>query len=491
MLKLKIFENAESFFERTLEEDQEVTVGRAEHCDLVLRSKRVSREHCRFFFQDDQWRIEDLKSQNGVILNGVKVLSETLKNRDVLQIGDFRMEITWQPPGEAAPPDLDDDRTLLIADEPESDKTIIAPSSPLASTEAGSPLAKALQPLLKNKVVLACSVLLGFLIIVIIISVLSGDEPDAPEKDLLPEEQKKEAAMTDLETQHQLSAYLQGGREQFDKGNYNEALIRFQGALGIDPQNAEALSYIARCRDKIKEIEEQKRLAAEAEKQKMERLNALLAKVRQAMSAKEFAAAQETLAEAEFLAPEDPSVMALKADIEKTAAEAKAQEAENQRKLEESRAKIKQGFDDGQRYFDEKKYHEALREWNAVLALNVEGPETAHVRQAIPHIKKLLVEGLGAEYEKAVKAFENKEYTEALSLLQKVALVDPAYKDTKNLTDQASKALEAQVRKLFQEGLVYEGLGQMEKAEERWREVIRLVPVETNDYYQRALQKLK
>jgi pSer/pThr/pTyr-binding forkhead associated (FHA) protein len=491
LLKLKIFENAESFFERTLEDGKEVKVGRAEHCDLVLRSKRISREHCRFFFQDNQWRIEDLKSQNGVILNGVKVLSEALKNRDVLQIGDFRMDITWQPPGEAAPEEIDDDRTLLVASEPVSDKTIIANVPPLPAVDSGSPIAKALQPLLKNKVVMACSVILCFLLVVIIISAMNGDEPDAPEKDLLPEEQKKEAAMTDLETQHQLSAYLQGGREQFDKGNYNEALIRFQGALGIDPQNAEALSYIAQCRDKIKEVEEQKRLAAEAEKQKMERLNALLAKVRQAHAAKDFTAAQETLAEAEFLAPEDPSLKTLKADIEKTMAEAKLQEAENQRKLEENRAKLKQHFDEGRRYFDEKKYHDALREWNAVLALNVEGPETGHVQQAIPHIKKLLEEGLGAEYEKAVKAVESKAYTEALNLLHKVALVNPDYKDTKNLTDQASKALETQVRKLFQEGLVYEGLGKMEKAEEKWREVIRLVPVETNEYYQRALQKLK
>jgi len=497
LLKLKVFENAGSFFEQQYATEGDIKVGRAEHCELVLRSKRISREHCRLFFRDGEWWIEDLKSQNGIHLNGVKILSEKLKNNDTLQIGDFKIEVNWQPAGESAAPapdlniDQDDDRTLLLDNEPASDQTIVSPKAILPAVDADSPLSRILQPFLKNKVIMACSIALCCLLIIIIIVSMSGNEPDAPEKNLLPAEQKKEAAMMDLETKHQLEAYLQSGREQFDKGNFNEALIRFQAAVAMDPQNATALENIRQCRDKIREIEEQKRVAAEEEKQKIERLNALLSKVRQAQAAKEFTVARETLAEAEFLAPEDPSMKALKVDMEKIMAEDTARETENQRKLEENRVKLKQHFDQGQKYFDEKKYHDALREWEALLALNIEGPETAHVQQAIPHIKKLLEGEIGIDYDKGVKAYETKDYTLALDFLQKVALVNPDYKDTKKMMEQASKSMETQARKLFQEGLVYEGLGQVEKAEEKWREVIRLLPLETNEYHQRALKKLK
>ncbi|MFZ2630451.1 MAG: FHA domain-containing protein [Desulfosalsimonadaceae bacterium] len=495
LLKLKVFENAQSFFERQFAADDDIIIGRAEHCELLLRSKRVSREHCRLFFRENQWWVEDLKSQNGIHLNGVKILSEKLKNNDTLQIGDFKIEINWQPAGEtAAPgvnPPMDDDRTVLIASEPAPDETIISPRTAGPAAAPDSPISRVIQPFLKNKRMMAGGIIIGCLLLAIILLSLSGNEPDAPEKNLLPAEQKKEAAMMDMETKHQLEAYLQSGREQFDKGNFNEALIRFQAAVTIDPQNATALSYITQSRDKMRGLEEQRRLAADEEKQKLERLNTLLSKVRQAASAKEFTVARETLAEAEFLAPEDPSVKSLKADIEKAMAEEKTREAENQRLLEENRAKLKQHFDQGQQYFDGKKYHDALREWEALLALNIEGPETAHVQQAIPHIKKLLEGEIGTDYDKGVKAYESRDYTTALSFLQKVALVNPDFKDTKNMLAQASKSLEAQARKLFQEGLVYEGLGQVEKAEEKWREVIRLLPLETNEYHQRALEKLK
>ncbi|RJP84599.1 MAG: FHA domain-containing protein [Desulfobacteraceae bacterium] len=491
LLKLKVFENAQSFFERQFATDVDIKVGRAEHCDLLLRSKRISREHCHIFFRDGQWRIEDLKSQNGIHLNGVKVLTGNIRNGDVLQVGDFKIEVIWESASDTETADIEDDRTILLSSEPASDRTIVSQRAPIPADNSDSPVSRIIQPFLKNKLLMGVGIGICCILFVVIILSLSGNEPDAPEKSLLPAEQKKEEVMTDLETKHQLESYLLSGREQFDKGNFNEALVRFQAAVTIDPQNAAALDYIRLSRDKIRALEEQRRLAADEERQRLERLNALLSKIRQAASQKDYAKAQEMLAEADFLAPEDPSVKQIKEEVEKAQAEEKLREADTLRQKEEVLTQLKHHFDQGQQAFDGKKYHDALREWEALLALNIECPETAHVRQAIPLIQKQLEGEIGIDYEKGVKAYEAKDYTETLTFLQKVALVNPDYKDTKNLLAQASKSLETQARKLFQEGLVYEGLGQIEKAEERWREVIRLQPLETNEYHQRALEKLK
>jgi tetratricopeptide (TPR) repeat protein len=56
---------------------------------------------------------------------------------------------------------------------------------------------------------------------------------------------------------------------------------------------------------------------------------------------------------------------------------------------------------------------------------------------------------------------------------------------------KALDEMEAVARLLYQEGLVYEGIGQRQKAEEKWRQVMKAIPIESNTYYQRAKSKLQ
>jgi hypothetical protein len=66
-----------------------VTIGRAIENDIVITSKRVSREHARV--RREGWRVvlEDLDSTNGTYLNDERLLSPTeLRDRDRIAIGD-------------------------------------------------------------------------------------------------------------------------------------------------------------------------------------------------------------------------------------------------------------------------------------------------------------------------------------------------------------------------------------------------------------------
>lgn len=74
---------------RVFELDQpSVTVGRAPECTLRISSDNISRHHVRFSRTEDEYVCEDLKSRNGVYLNGVKVHSATLRDEDQIQVGD-------------------------------------------------------------------------------------------------------------------------------------------------------------------------------------------------------------------------------------------------------------------------------------------------------------------------------------------------------------------------------------------------------------------
>lgn len=490
MLKIKIFESAQSFYEKDFSDDTDITVGRAEQCDLMLRSKRVSREHCRIYFQNGHWQIEDLNSQNGIRVNSVKTGSQTLKNGDNLQVGDFRLEIIL----DEATPVHDEileagDRTVLLQDSDASDMTIVRSPDFLAG--GASPEKKDIAALLKDKRFIAGAVglLLVFLIFIVIFS--SGENAAAPENSLLPAEQEKTAAMMDMESRHRVEMYLENGKQQFDAGNFTEALVRFQAVLKADPENKTAREYFAQSREKILEREEQKRQAAEEEKIRMERVAAILSRARQAMNRSDYATATEIVAEARYLAPDNPSVTSIATEIDTAAA---AQERKNEITSLEKEKKlkaVKKHFNAGQQYYDQGSYHEALAEWEQVLASGLETPETAHVRHAIGHLKTLLAETVSKDYEKGKNYFDKKDYARAIAHLEKVARVLPDYQDTETLLARAVNALESEAKRLFQEGLVYEGIGQNNKAAAKWREVLKVMPVETNQYYQKALEKLR
>ncbi len=61
----------------------ELIMGRADGCDILLPDRQVSRQHARIRQQDGQIIIEDLKSKNGTWVNG-----QELTEPHVLQDGD-------------------------------------------------------------------------------------------------------------------------------------------------------------------------------------------------------------------------------------------------------------------------------------------------------------------------------------------------------------------------------------------------------------------
>lgn len=67
-----------------------VIVGRdAGECDIVAAGATISRNHCRLFLDDQaaRFRIVDLNSTNGLFVNGNRVTSSLLEDRDLIGLG--------------------------------------------------------------------------------------------------------------------------------------------------------------------------------------------------------------------------------------------------------------------------------------------------------------------------------------------------------------------------------------------------------------------
>jgi hypothetical protein len=71
----------------------EMLVGRHRDVDVRLALPDVSRRHCRFVYAEGTWQVFDLKSLNGIFVNGERVEHATLHHGDVLGIGGFSFEI--------------------------------------------------------------------------------------------------------------------------------------------------------------------------------------------------------------------------------------------------------------------------------------------------------------------------------------------------------------------------------------------------------------
>jgi len=71
----------------------DVTVGRASGCKVVLAVESVSSEHMKVEYKLGTFIVTDLQSLNGVIVNGRPVRRASVKDGDLLQLGEAILRI--------------------------------------------------------------------------------------------------------------------------------------------------------------------------------------------------------------------------------------------------------------------------------------------------------------------------------------------------------------------------------------------------------------
>ncbi len=71
-------------------------VGRADYCHIYIPDKSISREHLEIIYRNKGWSFRCLSEFSPVLLNGVQTLEGKLKNGDIIQIGQYQMAINLQ-----------------------------------------------------------------------------------------------------------------------------------------------------------------------------------------------------------------------------------------------------------------------------------------------------------------------------------------------------------------------------------------------------------
>jgi len=72
-------------------------VGRRSRCDIFLDFPNVSSQHCELEMESGYWQVRDLRSTNGVKVNGQRVEVQVLMPGDTLTIATMEFEVVYQP----------------------------------------------------------------------------------------------------------------------------------------------------------------------------------------------------------------------------------------------------------------------------------------------------------------------------------------------------------------------------------------------------------
>ena len=84
-------------------------VGRRESCDIVLRFANVSAHHAQLSVNGGYWYVRDLKSRNGIKVDGIRVMEKRVDPGDVISFAKHKYELKYSPVelGAVGPPPPD------------------------------------------------------------------------------------------------------------------------------------------------------------------------------------------------------------------------------------------------------------------------------------------------------------------------------------------------------------------------------------------------
>ncbi len=71
----------------------EYLIGSGQECSVRTKSPWVSRQHCLLIVTTQEVQVRDLGSTTGTLVNGQRISTHTIQNKDLLQMGPFVFEM--------------------------------------------------------------------------------------------------------------------------------------------------------------------------------------------------------------------------------------------------------------------------------------------------------------------------------------------------------------------------------------------------------------
>lgn len=235
-------------------QSRRIVLGRSDKADIMVADTKSSREHAELTLLKNEYVITDLGSQNGVVVNDLKIAQHQLNNGDKIIIGKtvYKYDLI-----ENKKPNLE----LIKTEEGSEDgvETELADGDFEADEDDEEPELTEEEQAKKNKRVIIL-VAIGFGAYMF----LGGDPP--PPRTIKPTKRKSTSIRDnfaekliaknreeDQEQAKKLKAILKRGLREYREGNYFRAIHEFNLALILSPENSRAQFYLSKSQQRLHE----------------------------------------------------------------------------------------------------------------------------------------------------------------------------------------------------------------------------------------------
>lgn len=210
-----------------------VVIGRGEQTDIQIMDSKASREHAELTKVKNEFVVTDLGSQNGIIVNDLKVNQHKLADNDRIIIGQtiFKFQI------------------LNVQTELVEKKSDLAENSESDSSQE-NPAEEAKPRSMKKLLIMGAVLALGILAITTNPPTGSSDKKngrigiDGKEGEKNAANKPRGLSEEDKENEDKIRGLLLQGQRELREGNYFRAISAFQLATNLDPKNGNAQFYL-------------------------------------------------------------------------------------------------------------------------------------------------------------------------------------------------------------------------------------------------------
>lgn len=500
-------------YEKYVIDTNEVRIGRdPEKCQIVLNDPEVSGVHAILRKNNITCLIEDLDSGNGTLLNGERINKSVLTNHDEIIIGGTTLTVKissdfLQEEEQRLMP-VEENQMVEVEEIVEVDANFEGELGEVAegTTESQGLVAdlknfKNLPPELRKKYVIYGVVLVG-----LILFLTSEDDTkkkpvkkattksnllDNKKDDPNAKKQKLLKKLTPEQTEYVEAQYLLA-KEQFEVGNYRDAVTDFDKIFVLIEDYKSAKQLYQLSKDGLKKLEEQEKKRKEeiAKKQRDAKVKTLVAVAREAVDNNQVVRAKSTFDTILSLDPENFDVPILKERIESYE---RAQQAEALKKAEAEAERNRQVelLSPGKSFYLNKEWYKAIQKLkDFVRKRNIDEDLMSEGSKMLSESKEKLSNIVDPLLGKARSLKEGQDLKGAYEIYIQIMDSDPSNAEALDESNEIRDRLKNRSKKIYREAIIAESLSLFEDAKEKFQEVQQVSPSDS-EYYKKASEKLK
>ncbi len=493
-----------------------IYIGRSKKkCHIVLEDDEISSVHAKIEVKGKNIVIEDMKSQNGIYLNGDKVNKANLVKGDEILIGNVSFVLNLESKFVE-----DELKRLMPINDQEIDyqeETLGGYDDVAVFSEEGENAEKKSKSLFgklfsknggsnseqKRKYLIYTVVVFGLAWVVL------DDESEGPasqavvKTETVLESADREVANINKEEPLELETtftedeieYLNDhyhlAKTAFEEGDYAQSLYELDLVQSIDKDFKQTQQLVLASQEGLENLEEleKKRIETEERLERSKKVAVHIEKAQSALKSRNLELVETYLSKVYEIDPENIEVVSIKKEVEliKNAIESEKQKKETKRLAKE---KFLLKLKETDNFLEQNELYKAYKKTDEYRSIaNVDEVLTLKGEELRKEIFEKMT-GQEESYLSKARAFKNGEdFKNAFESYQEVLKVNPTNVEAINESNSIKILIKSKAMNVYREGLISESISLHRDAKEKFEEVLQIAPIGSY-YYSKAKERL-